>query len=143
MNAIPTYEDVKREKPSHLRTPPDRFIEEALTGSDQDDLYITPTPWNTVVNGLDWVHHEGKNKGKIALYALSTCVWCKKTKQLLTELGVDFSYIFVDELSPKEMEKVVEEVKKWNPAGSFPVLVIDDSKCIVGFREKEIREALE
>jgi len=29
----------------------------------------------------------GKNKGQILLYALSTCVWCKKTKQLLDQLG--------------------------------------------------------
>jgi glutaredoxin len=95
------------------------------------------------VKVVEWVHHEGKKKGKIALYALSTCVWCKKTKQLLTDLGVDFSYIYVDELPPKEMEKIVEEVKKWNPSGSFPVLVLDDRKTIVGYREKEIREALE
>jgi len=30
------------------------------------------------------------------LYALSTCVWCKKTKELLASLGVDHSYVFVD-----------------------------------------------
>jgi glutaredoxin len=41
------------------------------------------------------------------------------------------------------MEKVYDEVKRWNPSGSFPVLVLDDRKSIVGFREKEIREALE
>jgi len=91
---------------------------------------------------VEWVHVEGKKKGKVVLYALSTCVWCKKTKQLLTGLGVDFSYIFVDELAPKEMEKVYEEVKRWNPSGSFPVLVLNDKKSIVGFRESEIREAL-
>ena len=91
---------------------------------------------------MEWVHVEGKKKGKVVLYALSTCVWCKKTKQLLTGLGVDFSYIFVDELAPKEMEKVYEEVKRWNPSGSFPVLVLNDKKSIVGFRESEIREAL-
>jgi glutaredoxin-like protein NrdH len=91
---------------------------------------------------VEWVHHEGKKKGKITLYALSTCGWCKKTKQLLTDLGVDFSYIYVDELSPPEMEKMYNEVKRWNPSGSFPVIVIDDRKTIVGFRENEIREAL-
>jgi glutaredoxin-like protein NrdH len=96
-----------------------------------------------VVNGVEWVHHEGKKKGKITLYALSTCVWCKKTKQLLTDLGVDFSYIYVDQLPSQEMEQIYGEVKRWNPAGSFPVLVLDDHKTIVGFREKEIREALE
>jgi glutaredoxin-like protein NrdH len=95
------------------------------------------------VNGVEWVHHEGKKRGKITLYALSTCVWCKKTKQLLMDLGVDFSYIYVDELPPREMEEIYEEVKRFNPAGSFPVLVLDGEKAIVGFREKEIREALQ
>jgi hypothetical protein len=30
-------------------------------------------------------------------------------------------------------------MEKWNPKGSFPTLVIDDKRCIVGFREDEIR----
>ena len=33
-------------------------------------------------------------------------------------------------------------VEKWNPNGSFPTLVINNSKSIIGFREHEIREAL-
>ena len=35
----------------------------------------------------------------------------------------------------------MNQVEKFNKAGSFPTLVIDDRKSIVGFREKEIREA--
>ncbi|HOS83011.1 MAG TPA: glutaredoxin family protein, partial [Methanolinea sp.] len=35
------------------------------------------------------------------------------------------------------------EVEKFNPAGSFPTLVINGSRVIVGFREAEIREALQ
>lgn len=91
---------------------------------------------------MEWIHIQGKNKGKVILYALSTCVWCNKTKQLLTDLGIEFSYIYVDKLPQKDIGKVLEDVKHWNPACSFPVVVIDDKKCIVGFREKEIREAL-
>jgi glutaredoxin-like protein NrdH len=34
-------------------------------------------------------------------------------------------------------------VRKWNPACSFPTIVIDDKKCIVGFKEDEIREAVQ
>jgi len=41
-------------------------------------------------------HITGINKGKVVMYGLSTCVWCKKTRQLLTDLGVDFDYIYVD-----------------------------------------------
>jgi len=91
---------------------------------------------------MEWIHNKGKNKGKVILYALSTCVWCNKTKQLLTDLGIEFSYIYVDKLSQKDIGNVLEEVRHWNPACSFPVVVINDKTCIIGFREKEIREAL-
>ena len=37
-------------------------------------------------------HIKGKNKGDVMLYTLSTCIWCKKTKALFKELGVDFKY---------------------------------------------------
>lgn len=107
------------------------------------DEYLNYLPHGVVVIGLGWEHQDGKKKGNITLYALSTCGWCKKTKQLLTDLGVEYSYIYVDLLPPQEMEKVYEEVKRFNSAGSFPVLVIDKRKAIVGFREKEIRDALE
>jgi len=87
-------------------------------------------------------HVDGKNKGKIILYALSTCGWCARTKDLLRELGVEFDYLYVDLLEGPEQDKVLNEVEKWNPKGSFPTLVIGNKKSIVGYREEEIREAL-
>jgi glutaredoxin len=91
---------------------------------------------------MEIVHVSGRKRGRVMLYALSTCVWCKKTKELLANLGVDHSYVFVDLLPEKEMEEMMVQVMKFNPRGSFPTLVIDDRTCIVGFREAEIREAL-
>ena len=88
-------------------------------------------------------HVEGENKGKIFLYALSTCAWCKKTKQLLEELGVEYFYIFMDQLDEKDKDEQMEELGKYNPRYSFPTLVINDDKCIVGFKEDEIRKELE
>ena len=41
-------------------------------------------------------HVAGNDKGKIMLYALSTCIWCKKTRELLQSSGVAFDYIYVD-----------------------------------------------
>ena len=87
-------------------------------------------------------HVEGKNKGKIMLYALSTCVWCKKTKKLLKDLGVEYKYIFVDLLEGKEKEEMIKEIEKYNPRCSFPTVVFNDKKCIVGFKEEEIKEAI-
>jgi glutaredoxin len=94
------------------------------------------------VKFLEFVHVKGRKKGEVRLFALSTCGWCAKTKALLTELGVDFSYLYVDLLPREEMEKVFDEVRHFNPAGSFPVTVIDGKKTIVGFREEQLREAL-
>lgn len=85
---------------------------------------------------------KGKNKGKIMLYALSTCVWCKKTKKFLDELGVEYSYVYVDNLEEDEKNKAIKEIEKWNPRCSFPTIVFNDEKCVVGYKEDEIKEAL-
>ena len=87
-------------------------------------------------------HVEGQNKGKVVLFALSTCGWCKKTRALIEDLDADYEYVYVDLTKGEEREEVVEMVKKWNPQLSFPTLVINDDKTIVGFKEEEIKEAL-
>ena len=76
------------------------------------------------------------------LYALSTCGWCAKTKELLRELGVEFDYTYVDLLEGKEQDDAMNQVEKWNTSGSFPTLVINNKKSIVGFKEQEIRSEL-
>ena len=85
---------------------------------------------------------KGKNKGKIMLYALSTCVWCKKTRKFLEGLGVEYDYVYVDQLDEDDRNKTIEEIEKWNPRCSFPTLVFNDEKCVVGYKEDEIKEAL-
>ena len=87
-------------------------------------------------------HVAGEDKRKIMLYALSTCVWCRKTKQFLDDLGVVYDYVYVDLLEGSDKNDTIEEVRKWNPRCSFPTLVINDEKCITGFKEDEIKEAL-
>ena len=87
-------------------------------------------------------HVPGKESGKVMLYALSTCGWCRKTKQLLSDLGVAYDYVYVDLLTGKEREEAINTVQKWNPDRSFPTLVLNDNKCIVGFKEDDIRESL-
>jgi len=87
-------------------------------------------------------HVDGKDKGMVMLFALSTCGWCARTKDLLREMGVAFDYSFVDLLDGKEQDDAISLVEKFNPSGSFPTLVINNKKVIIGFREQEIREAL-
>jgi glutaredoxin len=90
---------------------------------------------------MELKHIEGKNRGKILLYALSTCVWCNKTKRLLNNLEVAYDYIDVDLLEGEEKEKAKQEVIRWNPRCSFPTIVVNNT-CIVGFDEKKLREAI-
>jgi len=87
-------------------------------------------------------HVEGTYKGKVMLYTLSTCIWCKKTKTLLNDLGVEYHYVDIDTLDSENKQKMLEEVKRWNPQCTFPSLVIDNETCIVGFKEESIKERL-
>ncbi len=91
---------------------------------------------------MELQHVKGKNKGNIVLYALSTCPWCRKTKKLLEDLGIEYSYVDVDLASEEDRKQLEKIIHKWNPRESFPTLVIDDKKCIIGFVENDIREAL-
>lgn len=79
---------------------------------------------------------------QVKLFALSTCIHCRNTKQYLDDNKIEYECVFVDSLQGDERKKVVEEVKKHNEACSFPTMVIDGNKVIVGFRKDEIREAL-
>ena len=87
-------------------------------------------------------HVEGKNKGNVVLYALSTCGWCKKTRMLLEELGVEYDYIYVDLLEGDERAEAIDEMKRWNPQLSFPTIVINEHRPIIGYDKMNIKEAV-
>lgn len=87
-------------------------------------------------------HVDGENKGNIILFALSTCGWCKKTRMLIEDLGVEYDYIYVDLTNGDEREEAVESLKQYNPDISFPTLIINDSDTIIGFEEDKIKAKL-
>ena len=82
---------------------------------------------------------ENAGKDKIFLFALSTCIWCRKVKGLLDELGADYEYVFVDKLEGDERQKAVDALIRLNPAKSFPTLVAGKD-CVVGFQEERVKE---
>jgi len=91
---------------------------------------------------MDLQHVNGENKGKLVLFALSTCGWCNKTRMLIEEFGAEYDYIYVDLLQGADRNEAVEALKIWNPQISFPTLVINDQECIVGFDQDKIREII-
>ncbi|MCU0722969.1 MAG: glutaredoxin, partial [Planctomycetes bacterium] len=60
----------------------------------------------------------------VFLYALSTCVWCKKTIAWLNEHGVEYRHVFVDLLSGAERERMLQEMGKYTSRVAYPILVI-------------------
>jgi glutaredoxin-like protein NrdH len=80
---------------------------------------------------------------KVMLYALSTCGWCKKTRQFLDDNDVEYDFVYVDLLQGEEKEQVLAKVRQWNPRASFPTIVVDDAECVVGFKEDRLREVLQ
>jgi len=87
-------------------------------------------------------HIEGRNKGKIVMYALSTCMWCRMTKDLMRQLGVAYDYVDVDLLAAEDKDLARSEIRRWNPTGNYPTIVIDDRECLAGFDEVKIRSRL-
>lgn len=92
---------------------------------------------------------RGRNPGDVAarhetrFYGLSTCIWCRKTRKLLEELGVAFDFVYVDLLDPEEKSAALAELDDFGRGETFPTLVIDGTTCIIGYRPDEIRKALQ
>jgi glutaredoxin len=87
-------------------------------------------------------HVDGRQCGKVMLFALSTCVFCKMTKDWLTEQNIAFDYVYVDLLEGQERDDVVNELQKYNPKLSLPTIVIGGKYTVVGLYEDKILEAL-
>jgi glutaredoxin len=86
----------------------------------------------------------GKNKTHhVKIFTLSTCGWCKKTKELLKSLDVQYEYVDVDQLTGDDIRAARDEVQKYNPNRTYPTIVIDNGKhVILGYNDKEIKERL-
>lgn len=77
----------------------------------------------------------------VQVYSLSTCSHCKAAKKLLSDCTIKYEFVDVDMLTGDERKAILEDVRKFNPKCSFPTIIIGE-KVIVGYKEKDIREAL-
>ena len=92
---------------------------------------------------MNSVKVDGKrNEPKLFLYTLSTCGWCKKTKEFLKDSGMAYEYVDVDKITKEEQKEVIAELKKRNAPLAFPIIIVDDEQVISGFKKQAIEEAL-
>ena len=83
------------------------------------------------------------NKHKVFMYAISTCAWCKLTKNFLKDNNIEYEYVDVDLSDGEDREKIRREILKRRGRLSYPAIIIDDKILINGFRKDEIKETLE
>jgi len=85
----------------------------------------------------------GKNsKHKVFVYALSTCVWCKLTKQYLNENSIEYEFVDVDLLNDQERMKVHQIIVSKGGMISYPTTIVDDKVVVTGFRKDQLKEVL-
>jgi glutaredoxin-like protein NrdH len=73
---------------------------------------------------------------------LSTCVWCKLTKQFLNDNSVEYEYVDVDLLDNKDKNLAHETIASKGGMLSYPTTIVDDKIVITGFRKDKLKEAL-
>lgn len=77
----------------------------------------------------------------VTLYTLSTCPWCRKTKQFFTRKSVPFTYIDYDLADEPTQERILQELDAAGATG-FPFVKIGDT-IISGYQPAAFERALE
>ena len=84
---------------------------------------------------------EGKKK--VEFFGLSTCGWCRKTREWLDQHNIEYILVYVDKAEGTEREKYQERMKQFADRQSFPLIIIDDgAKVIQGYHTDEFEEVL-
>lgn len=79
----------------------------------------------------------------ITFYGLTTCIHCRHAREFLEKHNAHPDIHYVDEAEGQDRVRLLEKVREVNPSISFPTIVIDDTKVIVGFQPQALAEALE
>jgi glutaredoxin len=87
--------------------------------------------------------NDEKKQHQVVLYALSTCVWCKMTKQFLKDNNIEFEYVNVDLCEEDDKQKIRAEIQSKGGNLNYPTTIIDDKIVVTGFRKDQLKEALE
>ena len=79
---------------------------------------------------------------QVYVYALSTCPWCRKTKQWFADNKVEFDFVDVDMLPDEEQDAAADKAYELSGGRRFPVVVIN-GEVIVGYNPDKFLEHLQ
>ncbi|MEI6079420.1 MAG: glutaredoxin family protein [bacterium] len=91
-----------------------------------------------------FIEEDGtKCKNELVVYALSTCGFCHRALKFLKEHSFKFKYVYYDELEPEVQEQIEKQLRdQFNRSLSFPFLVIDCKRFLIGFNQDKWEEEL-
>ena len=75
------------------------------------------------------------------MYTLSTCPWCRKTKQFFKDRNVPFDYVDYDLANGEEQEKILEVMAKYTEDTTFPFVKIGKD-VVVGYNPDKFERLL-
>ena len=78
----------------------------------------------------------------VTLYSLTTCIHCRHVREFLEKNHVPFAEHYLDLAEGEERNTLVNEVRSFNPAITFPTIVIDGATVVVGFQREVLTRNL-
>ncbi|NLH51144.1 MAG: glutaredoxin family protein [Myxococcales bacterium] len=76
---------------------------------------------------------------KPTLYIITTCPRCRRVKEFLEQLGIDYDLVPVDLMSREERMAIVEKFRQFHPVVSFPIIETGDT-ILIGTNPDEVRQ---
>jgi len=102
--------------------------------------------WRGLMNleNLSIIEKGGLRKDhEIMVYALSTCIFCKKALAFLDANNFAYKYLFIDRIPFESKSAIKKELgERFKENIIFPFMVIDARKHLIGFIESEWKMAL-
>lgn len=92
---------------------------------------------------MKYIKVPGKyKKHKVLIYAISTCIWCKRAKKFLRDQDIEYKYVDIDQCNVEDRSKIKNDILARGGQLVYPIIIIDDKILINNFRIDKIRDAL-
>ncbi len=92
---------------------------------------------------MKYIKVPGKyKKHKVLIYAISTCIWCKRAKKFLRDQDIEYKYVDIDQCNVEDRSKIKNDILARGGQLVYPTIIIDDKILINNFRIDKIRNAL-
>ncbi len=82
-------------------------------------------------------------RGVVDFYALSTCIWCRRTRDWLEENGVPYRVHYMDLLEGEEKWEALREMERHVSRVSYPILIAEGGDIVIqGYHPDQFEEDL-